>query len=324
MMKNILILSAGRRVELVAAFKTELGIAEPKARVWAADMRPELSSACQVADASVSVPRVTADGYPDFLIDLCTANGIGMVIPTIDTELLPLALAADRFAANGIHLIVSSPGLVRTCRDKRKTAELFAGIDMTSPEIYARDAIKFPCFAKPFDGSCSVGAAAIMSPDCLTSVMLEDERMMFMQLVDDSFSEFTVDAYYDKEGALRCAVPRQRLETRSGEVSKGITRKRWIYDYLLPRLSRIEGARGCLTIQVFGNVEKGLFFALEINPRFGGGYPLSYSAGANYPAWLIREYFGNGTISFFDQWEPNLLMLRYDAKILVREANGSL
>ena len=58
---------------------------------------------------------------------------------------------------------------------------------------------------------------------------------------------------------------------------------------------------------------------MEINPRFGGGFPLTYAAGGNYPGWLMREYLGDGEIPFSDDWENNLIMLRYDAKVLVHE-----
>ncbi len=149
--------------------------------------------------------------------------------------------------------------------------------------------------------------------------MFDDEKMMFMEYIDPTHIEFTVDVYYDRMGQLKCAVPRQRIEVRGGEVSKGATRRHFVYEYLLPRLAKLRGARGCITVQVFANETIGRFAALEINPRFGGGYPLSYSAGANYPGWLIDEYLLGREIKFFDKWENNLLMLRYDAKVLVRE-----
>jgi carbamoyl-phosphate synthase large subunit len=59
--------------------------------------------------------------------------------------------------------------------------------------------------------------------------------------------------------------------------------------------------------------------AFEINPRFGGGYPLSYAAGANFPRWLIEEYLLSQEISYSDNWESNLLMLRYDDEILIHD-----
>jgi carbamoyl-phosphate synthase large subunit len=319
-MNNILLLSAGRRVELALAFKTEVALRNLPSKVFATDIRPQLSAACQVVDVSLKSPKVTEAGYIDFLLDTCRAQSIGLVVPTIDTELLLLSQHRHEFAANDIALIISDEELVRLCRDKRLTAALFNDLGIDTPRIYDRATIQFPCFVKPYDGSCSIGAAMIQSAEMLTESMLVDEKMMFMELVDGTHTEFTVDAYYDRNECLACIVPRQRIEVRAGEISKGITRRHYIYEYLLSKLQKLKGARGCITLQLFANEETGRFAALEINPRFGGGYPLSYSAGANYPGWLIDEYLMNKPVRFFDGWESNLMMLRYDSKVLIHNA----
>ena len=316
-MNNVLILSVGRRVELVEAFKVELKARLPESSVFAVDMKPGLSSACKIADACFTVPAATAPDYADNLLNLCLELKVGLVIPTIDTELMVLAMEVDRFAAYGIHVIVSEIALIQASMDKRITALLFDEIGMNSPEIYSSESINFPCFAKPYNGSCSIGALTVHSKDQLTKEMVADESLMFMQLIDNSFTEFTVDAYYDRQGKLRCFVPRQRIEVRAGEISKGVTRKHFVYDYLHSFLPLIKGARGCITLQLFACFKEKRFYAIEINPRFGGGYPLSYSAGANYPGWLIDEYLLRKAIPFFDKWEVDLLMLRYDAKVLI-------
>lgn len=316
-MKNVLVLSAGRRVELVEAFRAELGALIPGAKVFATDLAPQLAPACQVADAAFAVPRVTHVKYCDYIIEICVANEIGLVVPTIDTELMVLSERADEFSARGIHLVISSPELVRNCRDKRKTAAFLEEVGIRSPRIYDIGNLTFPCFAKPYDGSCSVGASIVQSRENLPQDVLDNPRMMFAELIGKDYIEYTVDAYYNKSGRLCCLVPRERIEVRGGEVSKGVTRKHLLYDFLLPRLADIRGARGCLTFQFFARVEERKFLAIEINPRFGGGYPLSYTAGANYPNWLIREYLLGEEIGFFDQWAKDLLMLRYDAKVLV-------
>ena len=88
---NILITSAGRRVELVKSFQTELNKYFVNAEVYATDSHPELSAACQCADISFPVPRVTDKDYMEELLLLCKRNNIGMVLPTIDTELKLLA-----------------------------------------------------------------------------------------------------------------------------------------------------------------------------------------------------------------------------------------
>lgn len=316
-MKSVLILSAGRRVELVQFFLTEISKRSLGSRILATDMRPEISAACQVVDKAIKAPRVTDPSYIDFLLSTCKAENIGLVVPTIDTELLLLSQQRDAFANEGIHIIISDESLVRACRDKRLTSDLFKSLNIDTPKIFTHDAIKFPCFAKPYDGSCSIGAAVVRTPEMLSDAMLADEKMMFMELIDESYQEYTVDAYYSREGQLLCFVPRQRLETRAGEVSKGAARRNLVYDYLRNKLTNIKGARGCITLQLFYNKETARFSAIEINPRFGGGFPLSYSAGANYPGWLIDEYLLDETVPFNEEWEADLLMLRYDAKVLV-------
>ena len=318
---NVLLLSAGRRVELLQAFKNEIAKRHLSAKVYATDLKPELSAACHVADQAFSVPRVTAEGYLDHLLELCIREDVGLVVPTIDTELLGLAKARSRFAAEGVQLVISDESLIHRCRDKRHTADLFRELDIATPQIMDRDDLSFPCFAKPYDGSRSIGAAKLNTASDLTDSMHMDSKLMFMEYIDASHEEYTVDIYFDQFGHLRCLVPRHRLEVRDGEVNKGITRRNHIYTYLLERLKYLEGARGCLTLQLFAHPTGNRYAALEINPRFGGGFPLSYAAGAYYPGWLLDEYLLCKDIQLFDGWESDLLMLRYDAEVLVHNAS---
>jgi carbamoyl-phosphate synthase large subunit len=144
---------------------------------------------------------------------------------------------------------------------------------------------------------------------------------MFTEFIGDQFTEYTVDMYFNQLGQLKCLVPRERIEVRSGEISKGITRKNYVYDYLLTHFKNFEGAKGCITVQLFYNSRTKQIYFIEVNPRFGGGFPLSYSANANYPGWLLEEYFLNHEIKFFDNWKKNLLMLRYDSKVLIHDVS---
>ena len=137
-----------------------------------------------------------------------------------------------------------------------------------------------------------------------------------MELVSKDYKEYTVDAYFDRSQVLKCLIPRERIEVRAGEVSKGITRKNYVYDYLKDKLKQLEGARGCVTVQVFGDPISKDIKGLEINPRFGGGFPLGYSAGGTFPEWILNEYIQNIEIEFYDDWKDNLLMLRYDSMVI--------
>lgn len=318
-MNNVLITSAGRRVELVNSFKRELNQLIDGSIVCAIDANPHLSAACQTADKSDRSPKVTDESYIDFLLRYCLLNNIGLVIPTIDTELEVLSIHKSMFKGHGINICVSDLGLIQRCSDKRLTGHLFNEHSIYYPEIYSIESIKFPCFIKPFNGSCSAGAKQISTASDLSADELADPELIFMELIGNEYAEYTIDAYYDKNSNLKCLVPRKRLEVRAGEVSKGVTIKNFVYNDILLKMNHLNGAIGCLTIQVFVNEVGKKYIGLEINPRFGGGFPLAYDAGANYPKWLVEEYILNKSISVSDDWEDNLLMLRYDAKVLVHD-----
>jgi len=104
---NVLLLSAGRRVELIKAFKQELQLRCLSSMILATDLKAEMSAACQLADQAFALPRVTDPGYMDKLFALCLHHKVGLVIPTIDTELLSLAQQRYRFAAEGIEFVIS-------------------------------------------------------------------------------------------------------------------------------------------------------------------------------------------------------------------------
>lgn len=318
--RNLLLLSAGRRVGLLEAFRAEVLSRGIQSKILATDSNPLMSPACRMADQAFAVQRATADGYIEQLLVICEQNSVGLVIPTIDTELLRLSQARCLFAERGIHVAISDESLVQCCRDKRQSSHLFASIGVETPRILSRDQLTFPCFAKPYDGSRSIGAVRLDTELDLTSGILQNSTLMFMEYIDNSFDEYTVDAYYDRSGDLKCLVPRHRLEVRDGEISKGVTRKSHVFEYLKEKLAGIRGARGCLTVQLFARPDGQRYVALEINPRFGGGFPLSYAAGANFPGWLIDEYLLGKEIPFFDGWEADLLMLRYDSQLLVSKS----
>jgi carbamoyl-phosphate synthase large subunit len=320
---NILITSAGRRVSLIKAFKKELVKYFPEGKIFTAELNPELSSACRVSDGFFSVVRVTDPFYSKKLIEICLANHIKLIIPTIDTELIPLSENAEQFEKNGINLIVSSLEMMRICRDKRKLFKYFDSIGFPRTEEADLENPVFPVFMKPVDGSSSVGSMIIMDNTQLSEkLLLKDQNVFLKYFSPDKYKEFTIDLYFDKNSNLKCAVPRERIEVRGGEVSKAITRRDFLYDNICSVFHLCDGFRGCITLQVFKQSGNNEIFGIEINPRFGGGYPLSYLAGANYPEYIIKEYLLNETIPFFNNWTSNLLMLRYDDEIIVHDYKG--
>lgn len=320
-MKNILISAAGRRVNLVKSFQAELHALDINAKVYASDINPTLSSACHQADAYIQVKAIKDPDYIQDLLAKCIAYNIGVIVPTIDTELTILAENKELFMEKGITPIVSGVKFTKACRDKRLINTFFEERGINIPKPIDKNNPSFPLFIKPYDGSLSADIFLINTAEELTAYHLSNPKLMFMEYVDKKqYDEFTVDMYYGSDHHVKCIVPRKRIEIRGGEISKGITLKNDIVDYLKEKLNHIDTAIGCLTLQLFRHKENGNKIGIEINPRFGGGYPLSYKAGANYPSFIIKEYLLNETLSYTNDWEENLLMLRYDDEIIIHDA----
>lgn len=317
---NLLVTSAGQRVSLVRFFQKELSGYFKEGKVFTTDLKPELAPACHISDGYFEMPGVKEDSYISKLLNLCLDNNIKAVIPTIDTELNVLSTNIDMFRSNNIEIVISDISFVKICRDKREFNKLFISNDLDIPKQYDRNELTFPVFVKPYDGSRSEGIFTAYESKDIKDEHIKDEKLMFMEFISNKdYDEFTVDCYYDKESNLKCVVPRKRILVRAGEVSKGVTKNNIIVEEFNRKLSKLEGARGCLTIQVFLHKNLNIIKGIEINPRFGGGYPLTYLAGANYPRWVIQEYLLNEEIDVLNNWEDNLLMLRYDAEVLISD-----
>lgn len=316
---NVLITSAGQRVSLVRAFKSEVCRLDKGAKVYTVDLNPILAPACHISDGYKAVPMVNDPEYLEQLLDICIAWNIKIIVPTIDTELLVLAKHRMKFEELGITPVISSLDFVSVCRDKRLINQFFVDKGIEIPKAIDPLNPSFPLFIKPYDGSLSKDIYLIKDETEFLEHYKTNPKFMFMEYLDPVFNdEFTVDAYYDQNGNLKCAVPRARLVIRAGEINKGVTRKNELLAFVKKQLSHIEGARGCLTMQFFLNSKTKRIIGIEINPRFGGGYPLSYSAGANYPRFILEEYLLHQEVKWFDEWEEDLLMLRYDDAILVK------
>lgn len=318
-MKNILITSSGRRVSLVRFFKSEAEKIDKGIKIFTADMNPYLSAACNVSDRSFKVGSSIENDYIDQLLAICKQNNIGLVIPTIDTELPLLAANRNLFAREGVSVIISSPDFVSACCDKRKTFDIFSTHGIRCPKLIDINNPEFPIFAKPSDGSSSKGIHIIKSEDDLSESIKHDTKLIFMEYIDkNEYCEFTVDMYYGRDNRVKCIVPRERLEIRGGETSKGITRKNFLVDFVKQRFEYLPGVIGCVCVQLFYRESDNDVVGIEINPRFGGGYPLSFHAGADFPRMLIEEYYLDKEIQYYDDWQDNLLMLRYDAEVIIK------
>lgn len=320
---NILFTSAGRRVALVRHFKEVLGGA---GKVVTTDLRKD-APAPFLADARELVPRVSDPGYVPRLKAICEAHRIGLLVPLIDTELHLLSPHRAEFEAMGVRLLVSATATNDICLDKRRTGAFFEAAGVETPRILDIEALladpgaAYPVLLKPADGSCSIGVTTIRNAHELSFFKDYVPNAIVQELMVGD--EYTIDVLVDFSGRVRCVVPRLRMETRAGEVSKGMTVKHpGLIAAAKQVVEALPGAVGCITVQCFLLPDGGIRF-IEINPRFGGGFPLSVAAGADFPKWILAWLRGEDPEIAIDGWQDGTVMLRYDDAVFVRREDIS-
>ncbi len=295
---KILFTSVGRRVELVQAFKNAADKINVDLSIYGADIA-ETAPALMFCDEKVIVPRISDPNYIPFLVKFCEDEKIDALVPTIDTDLLLLAKNKGEF--KNTRVIISEPDKVALCRDKRYTADYFNSVGLLSPKPV--DNIDdydggFPAFIKPKDGSSSINAFKVNNQEELVSYAKQVPDYIIQPYAEGT--EYTVDIFCDFDGNPIYITPRIRMQVREGEVLKTkICQNQQIIDEMKALVADYKPC-GQITVQLIRDEEAGKDYYIEINPRFGGGAPLSIKAGADSAEALIRLLNGE-SITYHDK-----------------------
>jgi carbamoyl-phosphate synthase large subunit len=316
---NILLSSAGRRTSLLKALRAAAharGV-----RAFAADC-DALAPALYLADEAFLLPRIRDEEFVPRLLDLIARQNIALVVPTIDTELPVLADLAQTGAAGACVLLVSSPEVIALSGDKWLMGEFFRARGVRTPRSWLPEqaltaALPERIFLKPRDGSASQHAYAARR-DELEHVLPRVPNAIVQERLEGR--EITIDALLDLAGRPIHLVPRVRIKTVGGESIQGVTLddaelRPWLIGVL--ELLAAAGARGPLTLQAFATPEGPVLS--EVNPRFGGGFPLTQAAGGRYPEWLLSMLAGEPVEPCFGRYEKGLYMTRYYVEHFTRE-----
>jgi carbamoyl-phosphate synthase large subunit len=301
-------------VELIQSFVRAAQALGLRAVIEVADAEAQIAAA-GVAYRAHQVPRIRSRAYIPALLDIVRRERIDLLFPLLDSELVAFSEAREQFAELGCGVVISSPGVVRTCRDKLLTYGFLKrhGIDTprtwTPEEVLRRRRHQYPYFLKPRCGSASMGNSVVRNREDLEALVPRVPDAIIQEFVPGV--EHTLDVYTGYDGVPRCVVPRQRIEVRGGEVTKACTVKHAGIIATGVRVAEALGdCMGLVTIQLILTAD-GRIRVIEVNPRFGGGVPLAIHAGADFPRWLLMEWLGRRPRIRLDHFRPNVLMLRY-------------
>jgi carbamoyl-phosphate synthase large subunit len=316
-MFTILFTAIGRRVELLNTFADSFRNRKIGLKLLGADLNPALAPAARFVDQFFAVPRYNDPDYVKRLIDLCAKEEVDLLIPLYEPEFGLLNAHREDFKTVGAALLLSEREVLDICSDKYQTYQFFSRIPVRTPQTWLAGqvppGVNLPLLAKP---RCGMGSAGIRKVESRTELdaLPKGEKLLIQEYI--AGTEYTLDVLSDWYGNVIAVVPRQRLEVRGGEVVKSRTvRNQRLIDAGARVAAKLGGA-GPLNLQCI--VKEDDIYWIEINPRLGGGVPLSYAAGVDYPRLIYRMVQGMPVVPIIGQFEENLMMLRYDQSVFVK------
>lgn len=315
---NILFCSAGRRVELLRAFRHAYETLDLNGNIIALDVDP-LAPALQVADRSYIVPRLNEPGFIPALLEICRSEAVDLVFPLIDQDIPVLAQNKATLEATGARVAVVSPEAVAITADKWLTAGFFQELGLDTPGSWLLGQLDdpdlaFPLIIKPRRSSAGEKSFRVREGY---------ELGFFIDYVPDPIiqewlpgPEITNDVICDLDGNLLTVVSRQSIEVRWGEVTKSVTIHEPVITEACTCIARALPAVGPITVRCL--MKDGRPHFTEINARLGSGVPLGIAAGADSPRWLLARTAGlDEPISPLGAYRKNLYLTRCEESFFI-------
>ena len=329
---NVILTCAGRRNYLVKYFQEALN---GEGLVFASDVSPDAVS-LQEADRSFTLPAIYHEDYIDKLLYLCSQYNISLVVSLNDLELPLLSKNRDRFTEIGTVVAVSSPSVIDICFDKWATFQFLTSHNIPTAKTYlsledaqqaiAKGEVSYPVVVKPRWGSASIGIQypgddeelelayryvnKLLGRTCLSDVSESDKQRCVIIQEKLQGDEYGLDVINDLQGNYQSTFVKRKLKMRAGETDRAITvpspKLHDLGGYISEKLGHVANL-DCDVMMDDSN-----YAVLEMNPRFGGGYPFSHFAGANIPAALIAWVSGKEVDKNWLQVEANISSAKCD------------
>ena len=316
-MTAVLFTCAGQRVDIVTAF------GRAGATTIATDVS-DLAPALYHADRRALVPPVHDPGYVDALRELVQVHDVRLIVPLTDLD--HLVLATHRGHLGDAVVLVPSPETIARCSDKFLAHCFFEERGIGTPSTWLPAdlpaQIAYPVLVKARKG---FGSRHIYR----ARDRAELEMFLGYTTVDSMVQavcrgeEFSVDVFCDLDGRCLNAIPRTMIESKGGESIKGMT----IKDAQLIEHGRLVaeelGLVGPGNVQCFREPD-GELQVTDVNPRFGGGFPLPTAAGSGYPELALALANGERPAPRLGEFREGVLMTRFFSEVILQDLGGSL
>ena len=334
---NILFTCAGRRNYLINYFKEALN---GRGKIIAVDNQTNAPALID-ADLALQVSSIYSDSYIDELKKICSEHSVSAIISLNDLELPILSKNKNALEECGAKVIVSDEQAINISFDKWKTFEFLTVNNLLTPATYINldlalqdlksNTLQFPLILKPRWGSASIGIEIVeneeeldyayrlqkikLSRSILNKASEEDlnSAILIQEMINGT--EYGMDVVNNFSGEYFGTFAREKLSMRSGETDKAMS-------VINPRLSEI-GEKISKNLRHIGNLDCDVFisgdkiYVLELNPRFGGGYPFSHEAGINTAAIYLEWINGIENVAQHNNYKANIAFAKCDKLIRI-------
>jgi carbamoyl-phosphate synthase large subunit len=295
---------AGQRVDIVTAF------GRAGATTIATDINP-LAPALYHADRYALVARVDDPGYVAALRDLVRAHDVRLVIPLTDLDQVTLARRRDELEPAVV--LLPPVDVVEAMGDKHLAYLAFEQRGFASPQTWLPHelpaGLELPVLVKARRGFGSRHIYRAETREALDFFLAHTPVPSIVQALCRG-EEFSVDVLCDLDGRCLNAIPRTMIESKGGESIKGMTVKDWELIDAARAVAEALPIWGPANIQLFRE-PSGRLEVTDVNPRFGGGFPLPLAAGSRYPELAVALVNGERPEPRLGDFREGVVMTRF-------------
>ena len=312
---NILLSCIGRRGYIADYFRAHM-LSTDKIVGTSNSEWTEGFNAC---DVSVVMPDIASASYAESMLDLCDEYKISGILSFYDPDINVLSNYIEEFRARGVTPILPSREVNEICFDKYKTFLFLKSSGFATPETFLEQekalraietgTLAFPVIVKPRYGFASINVFKARNPFELEVFFHADDNMIIQEMIHEEGYDF--DLCCDLRGRVLSVVPWRKICSRAGETDQSETCDMPEILSEGARLGQELGRRGHvgpLDADVF--LRDGEVVILEMNPRFGGGYPVSQLAGADFPGLIMEMIQGKAPEPRIGQQRIGTVMIK--------------
>lgn len=313
---NILLSCIGRRGYIADYFRAHLG---PNDRIIGTS-NTEWTSGFKACDLGVVMPDIQSPEYVPVLIELCREHQVDALLSFFDPDINVLSRHLDEFRAARVLPVIPSSKANDICFDKYGTYIFLRehdGLDAPETFLSLEEAVSaveagkatFPFVVKPRRGFASLNLFRASHNRELEVFFHYAPDMMIQEMLTGQ--ECHLDICNDLRGQVLAVVPKRKISMRAGETDQAETCDDPDLIDLGLRLGRALGRYGHvgpLDVDLF--VQDGRATILEMNPRFGGAYPASHLAGADFPRLLLDMIRGDEPEPRVGEFRSGAIMMK--------------